>query len=126
MNYKSRFTGTMLAAFAALLALTVPVAGYAQETTTGVRGTVTSPDGAPAAGVSVTVTDTRTSSARTVTTNSSGVFNVRGLPVGGPYTIRVASSQYQDALVTDVFTNLSSTASFNIALAAHRRSTRLS
>jgi hypothetical protein len=40
------------------------------------------------------------------------------LPVGGPYEIRVQSSQYQDARVTDVYTNLSAAASFNITLGA--------
>lgn len=118
MKKNFRFTGSVLATFVAVLMLAVPVAGNAQETTTAVRGTVTSPDGAPASGVSVTVVDTRTSATRSVTTNANGAFNVRGLPVGGPYTIRVQSSQYQDALVTDVYTNLSSAASFDIALAA--------
>ena len=41
------------------------------------------PDGTPAAGETVTITDTRTGSSRSVTTNDSGAFNVRGLPVGG-------------------------------------------
>ncbi|HSG97345.1 MAG TPA: TonB-dependent receptor, partial [Woeseiaceae bacterium] len=35
---------------------------------------------------------------------------------GGPYTIRVESARYQDALVTDVYTDLSAPASFSIAL----------
>ncbi|MDH3620191.1 MAG: TonB-dependent receptor [Gammaproteobacteria bacterium] len=125
MKYKSRFIGSTLAglkqvsiaAFAAFVLLAAPVASNAQETTTAVRGTVTTPDGTPAAGQSVTVTDERTGAARSVTTNASGAFNVRGLPVGGPYTIRVQSAQYQDARVTDVYTNLSAPASFNIALA---------
>jgi outer membrane receptor for ferrienterochelin and colicin len=98
--------------------LAVPVASNAQEISTTVRGTVLTPDGAPAAGVSVTVTDTRTGAVRSVTTTDAGAFNVRGLPVGGPYEIRVQSSQYQDALVTDVFTDLSAAASFRIALGA--------
>jgi len=106
------------ALFATAMLLAVPVAGNAQETTTTIRGTVTAPDGSPAAGQTVTVTDTRTNSARTVQTNANGVFELRSLPVGGPYTIRVVSAQYQNALVTDVFTNLSAPASFSIPLAA--------
>jgi len=94
------------------------VASNAQETTTAVRGTVTAPDGSPAAGQTVTVTDTRTGSMRTVTTNERGTFDVRSLAVGGPYTIRVQSNQYQGTMITDVFTNLSSAATFNIALGA--------
>jgi hypothetical protein len=94
------------------------VASNAQETTTAVRGTVMAPDGSPAAGQTVTVTDTRTGSMRTVTTNDRGAFDVRSLTVGGPYTIRVQSSQYQGTMITDVYTNLSSAASFNIVLGA--------
>lgn len=105
------------AAFVAGMLLMAPVAGLTQETTTTIRATVTAPDGSPAAGESVTITDTRTGAVRRTTTNSSGVITVRGLPVGGPYTIRVDSDQYQDALVTDVYTNLSAAASFDIALA---------
>ncbi|MDH3577304.1 MAG: TonB-dependent receptor [Gammaproteobacteria bacterium] len=126
MKYKARFIGSTLATlqqaavvlFAATMLLAVPVAGNAQETTTTIRGTVTAPDGTPAAGERVTVTDTRTNSSRSVTTNNSGAFDVRGLPVGGPYTIRVQSSRYQGTLVTDVYTNLSAAASFNLRLAA--------
>ena len=92
------------------------VASNAQETTTAIRGTVMAPDGSPASGQTVTVTDTRTGSTRTVTTNDRGAFDVRSLGVGGPYTIRVQSSQYQGSMVTDVFTNLSSPASFSITL----------
>ena len=107
-----------LTATLAVAVLAFSVASNAQETTTTVRGTVTAPDGSPAAGQTVTVTDTRTGSMRTVTTNDRGAFDVRSLGVGGPYTIRVQSTQYQGAMVTDVYTNLSSAASFNIALGA--------
>ena len=124
MKYKSRFFGSTLAAFkqvsiaafAAIVLLAAPVASNAQETTTAVRGTVTTPEGGPAVGQHVSISDTRTGATRSTTTNDNGVFTIRGLPVGGPYTIRVLSSQYQDARVTDVFTNLSAAASFNIPL----------
>ncbi len=118
MNNKSRFTGSMLATLMALMMLAIPVAGNAQETTTTIRGSVTAPDGTPAPGQLVIVTDTRTNSVRNTTTNSSGAFDVRGLPVGGPYTVRVQSAQYQDTLVTDVFTNLSGAVSFDLKLGA--------
>jgi hypothetical protein len=126
MKYKARFIGSTYATlqqaavvlFATAMLLAIPVAGNAQETTTVIRGTVTAPDGTPAAGERVIVTDTRTNSSRSATTNSSGAFDVRGLPVGGPYTIRVQSSRYQGTLVTDVYTNLSAAVSFNLKLGA--------
>lgn len=110
------FTGLWSAILAVFVVLAAPVASNAQETTTAVRGTVSAPDGSPAAGESVTITDTRTGASRSVTTSSAGIFNIRGLPVGGPYTIRVHSNQYQGTLVTDVYTSLSTIAAFDIAL----------
>ena len=121
-NYRSLCLGARrllqggIAVMAAAMLLTVPVASNAQEISTAVRGTVTAPDGSPAVGESVTITDSRTGARRSTTTNASGSFTVRGLPAGGPYTIRVSSSQFQDAQVTDVYTNLSGAASFNIVL----------
>lgn len=100
----------------AVALLAVSVVSNAQEITTVVRGTVSTPDGQPAAGEVITVTDTRTGARRSTATNADGTFTVRGLGVGGPFTIRVDSTQYEPALVTDVYTNLSGAASFNIVL----------
>ena len=113
-NYLSRG----LTAVMAVALLAVSVVSNAQEITTAVRGTVYTPDGAPAAGENIIVTDTRTGTRRTSTTGADGTFTVRGLGVGGPFTLRVDSTQYEPALVTDVYTNLSSVASFDITLSA--------
>ena len=102
----------------AILLITVPVAGFAQETTSSVRGTVVTEEGSPIANATVVVTDTRAGTVRRTTTNENGSFAVRSLQVGGPYTVRVQSNDYQGALVTDVFTNLSGAASFDIVLGA--------
>ena len=112
--YKTiRVSLSLLATFLLLLA---PVAGFAQEITGSVRGTVSTPAGEPAVGATVTVTDTRTGTRRVSTTNDSGVFNVRSLTIGGPYTIRIDSDQYQGTMVTDVFTSLAAASNFNIVL----------
>jgi len=108
---------TRLAAIASLLII-LPVAGFAQETTGVVRGAVFTPDGNPAAGAAVTITDTRTNASRSATTDTDGTFRISGLPIGGPFEIRVSSSDYKSALVTDVYTNLSQAATFSIALEA--------
>ncbi len=99
-----------------LVTLGLASTAWSQEITGSIRGNVTGPDGNVVSGETVIVTDNRTGSTRRVTTNSSGNFQVRGLTVGGPYTIRVDSNQYRDAVVTDVYTDLSSAASFAIAL----------
>ena len=99
-----------------VLMLAIPITAGAQATTGSVRGIVVTPAGEPAAGATVTVTDTRTSTTRSATTSADGSFNLRGLAVGGPFEVRVTSSQYKVALIPDVYTTLSAAATFNIRL----------
>jgi outer membrane receptor for ferrienterochelin and colicin len=99
-----------------MIMLAIPMTAGAQQTSAAVRGSVATPEGDPAIGAVVTVTDTRTSATRTTTTNTDGTFNVRGLTIGGPFTITVTSAEYKQALVTGVYTNLSEVATFNISL----------
>ncbi len=94
----------------------LPVAGFAQETSGSIRGTVYSDDGSPQPGATVEITDKRTNTSRTTTTRSDGTFAVSGLNVGGPYEISVTSQNFKSALITDVFTSLSAAANFDIML----------
>ncbi|MBL4837602.1 MAG: TonB-dependent receptor [Kordiimonadaceae bacterium] len=100
----------------ALAAMAASVPAIAQEITSSVRGVVTNPAGAPATGQSVTITDTRTGASKTTTTNDNGNFSFRSLTVGGPYTIKVTSEQYQNAVITDINAGLGGASSFTIAL----------
>ena len=112
----NRLFKTTLCSGVALAAMAASVPAVSQEITSSIRGTVTTPAGNAAAGYTVVVTDTRTGAVKTTTTNSGGAFAVRSLTVGGPYTIRVSGGQYEDFLITDVFTSLSGVSSYNIAL----------
>lgn len=112
----NRLFKTTLCSGVALAAMAASVPAISQEITASIRGTVTTPTGNAAGGYTVVVTDTRTGAASSTSTNANGGFAVRGLTVGGPYTIRVTGGQYEDYLITDVFTSLSGTSSFNIAL----------
>ncbi len=118
MKYKTRFTGSVLAAFVAVLMLALPVAGNAQGTTSAIRGTISAPNGQPAAGVSVRIADTRTGRVNTTTTSSSGRFTVSALSVGGPYTISLTSTDYASQSITDVIVALGETYNFNVTLTA--------
>jgi hypothetical protein len=82
-----------LAYGAALSALACGMASvaYAQETTAGIRGQVTGPSGAPAANATVVITHVPTGTTVTTVTNNSGLYTVRGLRVGGPYTVKVTA-----------------------------------
>ncbi|MCH8248561.1 MAG: carboxypeptidase regulatory-like domain-containing protein [Proteobacteria bacterium] len=93
MDNKSRFTGSVLVAFAAIVMLAVPVAGNAQETTSSIRGKVLDSSGNVMAGASVVVEDTRSGVDRSYSTNNSGVFLATRLLPGGPYRVTVNNSE---------------------------------
>ena len=87
---------------AAIVALAIPAAASAQETTATIRGTVTNA-GQPVAGASVVVTDVAQGTRREVTSGDDGSFNITGLRPGGPYTVVVTSSAGTKT-VTDINT----------------------
>lgn len=93
MNKQSRFSGSVLAAFIAVVMLAVPVAGNAQETTSSIRGKVIDDSGNVLSGASIVVEDMRSGVDRSYTTNSSGVFLATRLLPGGPYRITVNNSE---------------------------------
>lgn len=87
---------------AAVVALAIPAAASAQETTASIRGTVTNA-GAPVAGATVVATDVASGTKSQTTTDSSGSFTLPGLRPGGPYTVDVTSASGNKS-VTDIFT----------------------
>jgi hypothetical protein len=93
----------------ALLLMLVPLAGFAQETTSSVRVALFGADALPLSGAEVTVTDTRTGVARTGLTNDSGIVFVRGLRVGGPYTVTATADNYSVQTIDDVLLKLGDT-----------------
>jgi hypothetical protein len=86
----------------AVVALVAPMAASAQETTSSIRGTVTSA-GTPVAGAQVVVTDVSSGSRSTSTTTGDGGFSLSGLRPGGPFTVEVTSPQ-GNTTVTDIYT----------------------
>jgi outer membrane receptor for ferrienterochelin and colicin len=103
---------------AVLLVLMIPLAAMAQETTSAIRVSVFGPDASPLEGVDVSITDTRTGSTRTAQSNASGLVFVRGLPVGGPYTVEASTGSYANQTVTDVDLRLGDTYSLILQLGA--------
>ncbi len=110
----------ILAASVAMSALTAavvtPTVAVAQQVTSSVRGTVVDGAGAPVGGASVTITDTRTGTSRTVRTGANGQFQVTNLEVGGPYEVRVGATSFQSTSVEDVFVDLGNRTTLRIAL----------
>jgi hypothetical protein len=99
---------------AALTALMVPVAVSAQETTSTIAGQVTDNAGKPVANARITVVHTPSGTRSVTTTDGGGFYNLRGLRVGGPYTVTAESA----GLPTERVEGLSLTIgdSFNLPL----------
>lgn len=98
------------------LALAMSSAVYAQETTSAVRGEVVSEGGAPVANASVVVVHTPSNTRSVTSTNAQGVFDARGLRVGGPYTISVSAPGYSSRTQEGVFLTLGETARLSFDL----------
>jgi hypothetical protein len=78
-----------------------PTAAYAQETTSTIRGEVTS-GGAGVNNATVTVTHVPSGTVSRTTTDSGGNFTLRGLRLGGPFTVTVQAEGRPAYQVTDI------------------------
>ena len=96
-------------------AIVLPQAAQAQETTTSIRGVVTS-NGAPVAGATVTITHVPSNTVQTVVSGADGTFVANGLRVGGPFSVAVSADGYESTTVTDVVTTLGSSYTLPVEL----------
>jgi hypothetical protein len=94
-----------LAASAASLTLACALAtpAVAQETTSTIRGVVTS-GGNPVGGATIKITHEPSGTVSTATTDPSGNFIASALRPGGPYTVVISAPGFADATITDVET----------------------
>ncbi len=102
------------------IAMAVAVAlssSYAMaNTSSSIRGLVTTPEGTPAAGTKVVIVHVPSGAKSSIVTNAAGVYNAVGLRVGGPYRIEFDSDTYEDKTVNDVFLTLGETSNVNLKL----------
>lgn len=97
-------------------AAVLPQAVQAQQITSGIVGTVTDASGKPIPGAKVTVTDTRTAVARTLSTGVAGTFSAQNLVVGGPYTVKVSAQGYEGQTVSGININTQGSTSTSFKL----------
>lgn len=102
------FIKSLIIAVVTALAVTLSPLATAQIVSSGMTGIVRGSDGKALAGAVVTAVHTPTNATFTATTNTSGRYSFRGLPVGGPYTVTAKSTGLADATLSDVTTELGS------------------
>ncbi len=89
---------------AAIILMTLPIAGFSQQTTGEVDGTAYDAGGSPMAGATIEILHVGSGIRRTTTTSETGTFHVSGLRPGGPYTVSVVGTDIRDE---GVFLNIS-------------------
>ena len=105
-------------AAAVALAIGLSATATAQETSSSIRGVVTSEStGNVIANATVTLRDERTGTTTTLTANDNGLFSARGLPVGGPYTLTVTDAAGNTEVVSDVYLTLGETENLSVQVA---------
>lgn len=106
-------------AIAVTLSLGLATTAMAQETSSAMEGRILSPSGTPAAGTKITVIHQPTGTVREAVVGENGLFAMRGLRVGGPYTVIVDSDTFQDTTISDVFLQLGDAYGLNLTLEAN-------
>lgn len=86
------------------------------DTSSAIRGRITTPEGGAAAGTKIIITHVPSGTTREVITNESGSFIASGLRVGGPYTVVVDSDTYSDETLNNIFLQLGQNYQINEAL----------
>ncbi|MGL6161842.1 TonB-dependent receptor [Microbulbifer sp.] len=112
---KRCFFPRALLSAAVVSAMGTTPAAFAQETSAAIRGVVTGADGNPVDDARVTVVHTPSNSRSEILSSESGRFNLKGLRVGGPYTITVQSDQ-GERVMDGLYLNLGDPLSLPIIL----------
>lgn len=87
----------------------------ASDTSSAVRGQVVDVSGNPLSNITIEIVHQPTGATKTITTTDNGVFQSRGLTVGGPYVIRVAGgTELEFQSIEDLFLQLGKQAKVNL------------
>src|SRR5829696_6806875 len=118
----TKLTSSLLTGIFLLL---LPVVCFAQATssTSAVTGTVTDPSGAVVAGATVTLVDTKTSQARTATTNDHGVYLFAQVPPGQGYTLKFTATGFESLDISGISLGVGNTETHNAQLTVGQVST---
>lgn len=101
------------------VAAALGTAGFANANTgqsSAMRGTIVGPQGNPAAASTITIIHEPSGTVKKVSVNENGLFTARGLRVGGPYRVIIASDKFQGQIIENVFLDLNDTLAVNSQL----------
>ena len=104
----------LVLAIALALGAAAPV--FAQSTSAGIAGTVTSADGRPVPNAAIEVLHVPSGTRTVLTTDAAGRDSTRGLRVGGPFKVRVVAEGMAEGTQEDVFLRLDEVTTLNLAL----------
>ena len=103
-----------LVTIAAILGLGGP--SFAQVVSSGISGLVRDTAGNPVVGAAITSVHLPTNATSSAVTNQFGRFAIRGLPVGGPYSVTGSAATFSPATASDIFTDLGNDAEVTLTL----------
>ena len=108
-------SGFPLSALCAAVAIVAAAPAMAQNTTAAIGGRVVTADGKPVAGATVTILHRESGSTNTLVTDSEGRYSVRGLRVGGPYSVTAVKGSDKNSQ-DDIYLQLAESLNYDIRL----------
>lgn len=91
------WSGFSRTALSVAVAIVAAAPAFAQNTTSAVGGRITGADGKPLAGAAVAIVHRESGSISNATTDAEGRYSVRGLRVGGPYTVTASKGSEKES-----------------------------
>jgi len=104
-------------ALAAAVMFTVGPA-LAQSTSAALGGRVTDPKGGPIAGAQIEITHVPSGTRTLATTDADGRYVVRGLRVGGPFTVKATAPALEEAARSDIYSQLDTNVEVDLLMAS--------
>jgi len=111
--FKRFMSGAAISALS--LAVTAPIV-QAQQTTSAIRGELVSTGGGAIANARVEIVHVPTGAVTTATSNGAGIFDARGLIVGGPYNVKVQAKGFEGQAFENVYLSLGDALRLDAAL----------
>ncbi len=100
-----------------IFAMLISLAGFAQVTTSSMRGTVVDATNQPLPAASIVAIHTPTGTNYGSATNFDGVAYLRNMRIGGPYTVTVSFVGFKTQEITNVYLTLGKTLDLDIVMA---------